>query len=190
MAQVRGLTNSGVVKAWVEGREGHSGNDNFETDGINLFSYSMRIGSKNFEGQPIVLSSQFGRPTVTTGQHMSDATWALGYNGGVRQVTGLIDANAHTSWNKSCNFPLPSDLGRVVELRATTKEWKTKKGAKNAMSKMRDNAEMFVSQVTYSWGKSSTWTIYRLYQIELRDIAAYGHYGRELELPTVETKPE
>lgn len=190
MAQTRGLTNSQVIKAWVEGREGHSGNDNLETDGHNLFSYSMRIGSKNFEGQPIALISDSGRPTVTTGQHMSDALWGLGYNGGVRGVVGLHNANACTGWNKSCDFPLPSDLGRVVEQRVTTKEWKTQKGAQNALNKMRDNGDCFVQQVSYLWGKGSTWTVYRLYQIELRDIAAYGHYGRELELPTVETKAE
>ena len=65
------MTNRQVVESWKNGKKGKSSNGNLRTDGKNLFSYQMLIGT-TYKGKKIslnVMSPNFY--SITTSQHCS-----------------------------------------------------------------------------------------------------------------------
>ncbi len=70
-------TNENVAKNWTQGIESVSTTGNYRTDGLNLYSYSTRIGFTTVNGQKVLgdftsAGGQFLSMTTST-KHVSPA---------------------------------------------------------------------------------------------------------------------
>ena len=66
------MSNNKVCRAWIEGKKAKS--NSMQTDGISLFSYSMKIGQTLSNGKKEVLNVR--KPyfySMTTSKHVSTA---------------------------------------------------------------------------------------------------------------------
>lgn len=101
-----GHSNHEVVKAWKRGEALRSSNGNLRSDGYNLYSYQMKIGTR-VNGYLLVLNvrGQY-RYSQTTSQHVSLAASVAD-----KVVTPIV---THHGWSGWRVFP-HEEYGAIVE---------------------------------------------------------------------------
>ena len=67
------MTNDGVIKAWINRETAITANGAFSTNGKDLFSYRLKIGTVNQDGTYIVYDYRGGYSKTTT-KHVNMAT--------------------------------------------------------------------------------------------------------------------
>ena len=67
------MRNQDVIQAWSRGERAHT--PNLSTDGIDLFSYALRIGTTDTDGGKVVANYRAGGEfySMTTSHHVSAA---------------------------------------------------------------------------------------------------------------------
>lgn len=71
------MNNKEVSHAWAHGRKGKAGH--FTTDGVDLYSYAMRIGTRRVVGDQVVYGCSTEQRSVTTSAHQSLMRRAIPY---------------------------------------------------------------------------------------------------------------
>jgi len=76
--KMSGKRNDEVVEAWLRGEKACSHNGNLRSDGINLFSYNLRIGYRAKSGTTV--AADYTSPggdfrSMTTSTHVGKVRW-------------------------------------------------------------------------------------------------------------------